>query len=287
MSEEKKVEEVKKSTDEELADLLDSALEDFSDKKDEKESQKPAEDDKKDESPEVDLDDIQWSEEFLRQATQQFQTDISRMCGNIDPNVNLSPDQIQESLQKMAEAAQSVLSNPAPPNETSTDFSAAITQTLRGLSEGTENLENPFSDQDLLNMFTGGSGAGSEQNSFIPFMQGMMQSLLSKEVLYPSLKDIMEKYPGWLQSNASTLAQEDRLRFENQQRLMEDICKELEAETETDSAEIKKERFEKVLSMMQKLQDYGQPPAELLGDVGPGFQFDQLGNPNMEQCSVM
>lgn len=36
---------------------------------------------------------------------------------------------------------------------------------------------------------------------FVPFMQGMMQSLLSKEVLYPSLKELLEKYPAWLEAN--------------------------------------------------------------------------------------
>lgn len=36
---------------------------------------------------------------------------------------------------------------------------------------------------------------------FLPFMQGMMQSLLSKEVLYPSLKELVDKYPTWLQEN--------------------------------------------------------------------------------------
>lgn len=66
---------------------------------------------------------------------------------------------------------------------------------------------------------------------------------------------------------------------------MDDVCKELESETEADTSEIKHKRFEKVLSLMQRLQDYGQPPADLVGDVGPGIQFDPQGNP--EQCSMM
>lgn len=65
------------------------------------------------------------------------------------------------------------------------DFSNSIAQALRGLSEGRENLQNPISENDLMNMFGQNEG---DQNAFLPFMQGMMQSLLSKEVLYPSLK---------------------------------------------------------------------------------------------------
>lgn len=42
---------------------------------------------------------------------------------------------------------------------------------------------------------------------FVPFMQGMMQSLLSKEVLYPSLKELSDKYPAWLSENKGKIEQ--------------------------------------------------------------------------------
>jgi peroxin-19 len=41
-------------------------------------------------------------------------------------------------------------------------------------------------------MFSGlEMGEGSED--FLPFMQQMMQALLSKDILYPALKDIVDK----------------------------------------------------------------------------------------------
>jgi hypothetical protein len=46
-------------------------------------------------------------------------------------------------------------------------------------------------------------------NMFVPFMQGMMQSLLSKEVLYPSLKDLVDKYPSWLAENKGKIEQSE------------------------------------------------------------------------------
>lgn len=57
----------------------------------------------------------------------------------------------------MAEAAQQVFTNPET-TDTSTDLSSAISQTLRGLNEGTENLQNPFSEQQFFNMFGGAQG---------------------------------------------------------------------------------------------------------------------------------
>ncbi|KAK9746193.1 Pex19 protein family [Popillia japonica] len=187
--------EPKKEIDKELSELLDSALSDFS-----KEPEKSAAEAKKDETvqktesgePSV---DAEWSEEFLRQAAERFESNLGRLLGDNSDAANLSPEQIQESFQKMAEAAQQVLTNPEV-TDVSTDFSSAISQTLRGLSEGAENLQNPLSEQEFFNMF----GDAPEQNGFVPFMQGMMQSLLSKEVLYPSLKDILEKFPEWLRT---------------------------------------------------------------------------------------
>jgi peroxin-19 len=56
------------------------------------------------------------------------------------------------------------------------------------------SFQSQFSEEDIANIFKGlGIGDGSEGADFIPFMQQMMQSLLSKDILYPALKDIVDK----------------------------------------------------------------------------------------------
>lgn len=60
-----------------------------------------------------------------------------------------------------------------------------------------------MSDEDLMKSFQeslnlggrdgAGDGAGAGGADFIPMMQNMMSNLLSKEILYPSLKDLAEK----------------------------------------------------------------------------------------------
>lgn len=49
----------------------------------------------------------------------------------------LRPEELSENFQKMAEAAAKALGD----DNTGGDFSAAISQTLRNLSEGAENLQ--------------------------------------------------------------------------------------------------------------------------------------------------
>ena len=58
----------------------------------------------------------------------------------------------------------------------------------------------------MMRMFSGmgmnGQGAGE---GFMPMMQGMMKTLLSKEVLYPSLKEINDKVKFQKTSNNTVL----------------------------------------------------------------------------------
>lgn len=80
-----------------------------------------------------------------------------------------------------------------------------------------------------------------------------MQSLLSAEVLLPSLKEMLEKYPAWLDENKDKISDADKERYTKQQELFKVICTELERETPNDSTEVKNERFKIVLKNMQKV----------------------------------
>lgn len=56
-------------------------------------------------------------------------------------------------------------------------------------------FQAPALDDQLSNMLSGlglGDGAG-ESNDFIKFMHSMMQTLLTKEILYPTLKTVVDK----------------------------------------------------------------------------------------------
>lgn len=81
-----------------------------------------------------------------------------------------------------------------------------------------------------------------------------MQSLLSAEVLLPSLKELLEKYPAWLEENKDKISADDKERYTKQQELFKIICAELEKETPNDSTEVKNERFKLVLKNMQKVR---------------------------------
>jgi peroxin-19 len=126
----------------------------------------------------------------------------------------------------------------------------------------------------------------------MPFVTNMMQNLLSKYILYHALKDLTDKYPDWLNQNSDKLSDEDRIRFQKQLTLMCEVCAEFEAETPEDSDTTKKERFQRILTTMQSMQECGSPPKDLVGEVpdmgSPELDFSKIPgfNPSGSQCTI-
>jgi peroxin-19 len=117
----------------------------------------------------------------------------------------------------------------------------------------------------------------------------LIQFFAAAEVLLPSLKEIVSKYPDWLEENGSKISPEEKERFESQLKLMQEVCAELEKEKADDSPDVKKDRFTIVLDKMQRMQDLGQPPEDLVG-AGAESIMPNLGEgalPGGEQCSIM
>lgn len=118
----------------------------------------------------------------------------------------------------------------------------------------------------------------------------MMQGLLAKEVLHPSLIDIAGKYPEWLEKNSSKLAAAEHKKYTQQYEAIQDICRVYEDESLDGGEQVKR-----VMVLMEKMQGYGAPPEEICKGLGmelgpdgmPGFP-GMAGMPGAPgQCAVM
>ncbi|XP_047097667.1 peroxisomal biogenesis factor 19 [Schistocerca piceifrons] len=267
-----------------LDNILDSALEDFDNpppNRGKSTTDDAAQSTSSDNAQE--LLDNRWTEEFIKEATAAL---------NLDSSSSISAEEFGATIQKIAEAAGQAISE----DTSDSDFTETISRTLKNLSEGADGLQNEFSDEQMANLLGGlGLGEGGD-NDFLKFMQTMMQSLLSKEILYPTMKDIVDKYPAWLEENKSKLATSEYERYSKQKELMTRMCEELEKEDDTDSAEVKEKRCNLLLDLMQKMQNCGHPPKDLVGDMNSVITFDEQGNPVLpslppgadpSQCAVM
>ncbi|XP_018305852.1 LOW QUALITY PROTEIN: peroxisomal biogenesis factor 19 [Mycetomoellerius zeteki] len=250
-----------------LNDLLDSALQDF-DKVSISNVEKSNDINTVDSQKQTDKHETsedKWTEDFLKQTADQFEKNLQNLLQN--------DSELEAALQKLGQMS---ASNAVDEKDVNVDFQSAVSQVLKDLTANSENLQN---ETDMA----GGAGEQTsldgDTGDILPFMQGMMEHLLSKEILYPSLKELSDKYPAWLEEHKATLNASDLERYTKQSELMQKVCIELEKGKEDDAEGIKQHRFECVLKLMMEMQNYGQAPDDLVGEQCSPFQFDFESNP--------
>ncbi|KAI3400127.1 hypothetical protein diail_4358 [Diaporthe ilicicola] len=158
--------------------------------------------------------------------------------------------------------------------QTSGDQATAAAQ-----SEGSDD----FMAELLKQMQGGGLGEGGVEGSeeeFSKMLLGMMEQLTNKDILYEPMKELNDKFPGWMEKNKDTVSEEDRKRYELQQGFAKEIVAKFEESTYSDSNAADREY---IVDKMQKMQAAGSPPADLVGDM-PSAQ-DALNAPDAESCN--
>ncbi|XP_010258938.1 PREDICTED: peroxisome biogenesis protein 19-1-like isoform X2 [Nelumbo nucifera] len=124
--------------------------------------------------------------------------------------------------------------------------------------------------------------AGSQDMESI--VETMMQQLLSKEILHEPMKEIGERYPKWLEDHKPGLSKEEYDRYSHQYELI----KELNAVYENDPS-----NFPKIVELMQKMQECGQPPNDIVQELAPDLNLSNLAqlSPEMlesqSNCCIM
>ncbi|KAJ2968846.1 hypothetical protein NUW54_g13102 [Trametes sanguinea] len=98
----------------------------------------------------------------------------------------------------------------------------------------------------------------------------MMSQLMSKEVLYEPLKELHDKFPSYLEDNASKLSGEDKKRYVAQSKIVAEIVATFEDPSYSDEDP---QKGLKVVELMQEMQEHGSPPAEIMGPLPPGAEY--------------
>jgi len=158
---------------------------------------------------------------------------------------------------------------------------ANIAKTLQMLSEaghagggaaGAEPAAMQAMGEDVMKKMMSDFEKMGESGDFQSVVDGMMKQLLSKQIMYEPIKAICEKYPEWLAENQSKLSEEDYTRYGKQYQYVQRIC--AVYETTPDN-------HERLVELMQDMQEYGKPPAEIIKELAPGLQFGSDGMPIM------
>lgn len=266
---------------------------------------------------------LQFDPELAQQAAIQFSHMMKQLVevqkGYIvteqsNAGTSEAPKQLTADTNASAKAADGQPSEgEAPATVEDAEFAQALMESLNRMAEKASRIGEAPNETEFWSAMSELHNDQSYQQEFLPFMEGFMSSLLSKEMLHPSLKEICEKYPKWIEDNKEKVTAEDRERYEKQLKvriqstygvtiflffhfqIMQEVCLLYEEEKENDVDEVKQQRFQKIVILLQQMQALGHPPDDLIGDMPPGWNIDpQTGLPAVSDpneastsCSLM
>lgn len=99
-------------------------------------------------------------------------------------------------------------------------------------------------------------------------MDTVMQQLLSKDILHEPMKEIGERYPKWLEEHKDGLSKEEYGRYHQQYELILKLNEAFEHEPDN---------FNNIVDLMQKMQECGQPPDDIVQELAPELDLHNLG----------
>ncbi|RQM14264.1 hypothetical protein KXD40_004390 [Peronospora effusa] len=95
------------------------------------------------------------------------------------------------------------------------DVNAGVAKTLQNMAKAAEDMEDVGTEQveamgeDMVSEMMKKFEEMGEKNDFQDLVDGMMQQLLSKDVMYDPMKQICERYPEWLDEKKPLLSKGD------------------------------------------------------------------------------
>jgi peroxin-19 len=134
--------------------------------------------------------------------------------------------------------------------------------TAASTSTQSKSSEDALLEQMMASLMEG-NGEGGE-GDFNSMLMSMMTQLTHKEILYEPMKELHDKFPGWMEKNASTTAKDDLARFQKQQKLVGEIVGRFERSGYSDDNDADREY---IVERMQEMQSAGSPPEDLVGDM--------------------
>jgi peroxin-19 len=168
---------------------------------------------------------------------------------------------------------------------------------LRENSKGMENLDDPNSEtfeklmDKIFKKSAGEMGENEEEDEeseekMVGFLEKIMETLMSPDILQKPMQELREKYPEWLAKNKDKISAEEYQRIQSQYEYSRKICAVYENSKFPDC-------LPQLIELMKEMQAYGQPPDEIVsslssdaGGQGPLPNLPGLENLDPKNCHV-
>jgi len=166
------------------------------------------------------------------------------------------------------------------PRESKDAFQKIRDEAAERLRQSDAEQAGPSPDDDLAALLDSG-----DDESLQRVLENMMGQLMSKDVLYEPLKELNDKFPSYLSSNADKLSASDLARYQAQHECASEIITVFE---DPEFREDDPKMIERIIGLMGKMQEHGAPPAEIMGELPPGFDLGPDGAPKLpDECVIV
>ncbi|KAH7105085.1 Pex19 protein [Auriculariales sp. MPI-PUGE-AT-0066] len=252
-------------------------------------------------SADPDLDD-EFSEELMHDLAQGMETLMRDLMGPAEegtaPDPKTAAAEWEKTLKGLHDSTRTSEAQAGASGSRSDDaqFQATLQATLDKLKESEQaakagDAEATESDdlKELQDLFAalgagGQNGPNGEPGQLPDMFEGLLQQLMSKEILYEPLRDLSEKYPGYIKEHRATIPVDDLVRYEEQSSLVSQIVASFERPDYSDDDPTK---AAEVLRLMNEMQAKGSPPQEIMGDMPPGWNMGPDGLPALpDNCTI-
>ncbi|KAI0266429.1 Pex19 protein family-domain-containing protein [Gloeopeniophorella convolvens] len=174
--------------------------------------------------------------------------------------------------------------------DTSEDaFQKNVREAMERLHKSDANLQAdasapPADDLAALLSSLGGGPDGVDDDALQGLLEGMMGQLMGKDVLYEPLKELNDKFPSYLESNADKLSASDLERYRAQ---FASASKIVAAFEDPAFKEDDPQKAAEIVALMSEMQEHGAPPAEIMGPLPPGLELGPDGAPKLPDGCVV
>ena len=101
---------------------------------------------------------------------------------------------------------------------------------------------------------------------------------MSKDIMYPSLKEMHDKYPPWLEKNKGNLSEKELDNYKSQLD-----CIKRGITIYEDSSIDGSTQVQMVMDILNRMNVYGDPPPEIMNQLAPGMMGGPGGGPQCPQ----
>ncbi|OBA19908.1 Pex19 protein, partial [Metschnikowia bicuspidata var. bicuspidata NRRL YB-4993] len=164
--------------------------------------------------------------------------------------------------------------------QTPQNFDNVMKDTMERLKKSGESIDEQMkkdpsagNPEDMLTQLLAGLGDGSAGDGDLDMsklLTDMLDQLSSKEVLYEPIRDLNAKFPEYLKENEGKISAEDHTNYTKQYEVTKEILAVFDAPGYDNN---NLQHRDNVNSLLESLQELGNPPTELVGDENdfPGF----------------